>query len=450
MVGPSLRILLLACQLDKLRVAGDVHCYLYDVDNWDTTMYKRPRFMSEFGLQSWPSGLTMSAVLAPDQWNYQSESATRRNHHPHGQEQMLQQVSMHFHLPKTCSPKQDKNCQTKTEYSGWAQQLWLTQLNQALGYKVEIEHFRRIRTDCSETVPGCNMGRMFWQANDIWPGASWAAIDWTGRYKMVQYMVTEAYAPILVSPDGSVLHNTFSVTAINDHPNADMHLKGEIRFTMQSWHDGPLKSWTVPYEAPPASATQVKTGATSFQHMLSMGGCPSNDAAKCFLTVDMYNGTASATNRISSNFLLLAPFFDVTTMRDPQLNITSVRELPDYGVSSSSTSKIASYEQAFAVTLSAVSAAAFVWLETEYAGRWSENGFIMTEEVKQLTFIADHSQGSRVTASGLLQSLNSGRWLNPKTGSRQLALKPAGWQPGQYQGAVWSLADTSPEYTGSK
>jgi hypothetical protein len=45
-------------------------------------------------------------------------------------------------------------------YSGWAMQLWLTQLNQAEGYKHEIEHFRRIRTDCSEKVAGCNMGRM--------------------------------------------------------------------------------------------------------------------------------------------------------------------------------------------------------------------------------------------------------------------------------------------------
>lgn len=34
---------------------------------------------------------------------------------------------------------------------------FVMQLNQALGYKIEIEHFRRIRTDCSETVPGCNM-----------------------------------------------------------------------------------------------------------------------------------------------------------------------------------------------------------------------------------------------------------------------------------------------------
>jgi hypothetical protein len=46
---------------------GDVHCYLYDVDNWDSTLYKRPRFMSEFGLQSWPSALTMAQVLPSDQ-----------------------------------------------------------------------------------------------------------------------------------------------------------------------------------------------------------------------------------------------------------------------------------------------------------------------------------------------------------------------------------------------
>ena len=38
---------------------------LYDVDAWDSTMYKRPRFMSEFGLQSWPSAITMSQVLPP-------------------------------------------------------------------------------------------------------------------------------------------------------------------------------------------------------------------------------------------------------------------------------------------------------------------------------------------------------------------------------------------------
>jgi hypothetical protein len=39
----------------------------------------------------------------------------------------------------------------------------MTQVNQAVGYKVEVEHFRRIRSECSVDTPGCNMGRMYWQ-----------------------------------------------------------------------------------------------------------------------------------------------------------------------------------------------------------------------------------------------------------------------------------------------
>lgn len=139
---------------------GDVHCYLYDSDNWDDTLYQSPRFMSEFGLQSWPSAMTMSSVFPEEEWSYSSTMSKERNHHPNGQQQMLQQVAMHFHLAEACDPKQARDCPPQKMYSGWAMQLWLTQLNQAEGYKHEIEHFRRIRTDCSEKVAGCNMGRM--------------------------------------------------------------------------------------------------------------------------------------------------------------------------------------------------------------------------------------------------------------------------------------------------
>ena len=60
------------------------------------------------------------------------------------------------------------------------------------------------------------MGRMYWQTNDIWQGASWAAVDYTGRYKMVQYFTTHFYAPFLVSAAGSAVHGTFELAVIND------------------------------------------------------------------------------------------------------------------------------------------------------------------------------------------------------------------------------------------
>ena len=165
------------------------------MDNWDTTVFKRPRFMSEFGLQSWPSASTLSKFFPVDQQFWASDLMTNRNHHPDGQNQILEQIAAHFHLPPTAKVQG-----TRDSYISWSHFLYLSQINQAYGYKVEVEHFRRSRTQCTADVPGCTMGMMYWQTNDIWPGASWAAIDYTGRYKMVQYYTQRFYSPFLVSP----------------------------------------------------------------------------------------------------------------------------------------------------------------------------------------------------------------------------------------------------------
>jgi hypothetical protein len=72
-----------------------------------------------------------------------------RNHHPNGQAQILQQISMHFHLPSPCVSSQKYPCQPNNIMHYWRHMLWMTQINQAVGYKVEVEHFRRIRTECT-------------------------------------------------------------------------------------------------------------------------------------------------------------------------------------------------------------------------------------------------------------------------------------------------------------
>tara|TARA_B110000208_G_scaffold175619_1_gene221343 strand:- start:558 stop:3725 length:3168 start_codon:yes stop_codon:yes gene_type:complete len=416
---------------------GDMHNYLYDLDNWDDTLYKSPRFMSEFGLQSWPSALTMGSVFPAEMWSYSSAMSEERNHHPNGQQEMLQQVAMHFHLVEACDPKQANNCPPSTMYAGWALQLWLTQLNQAEGYKHEIEHFRRIRTDCSENVPGCNMGRMFWQTNDIWQGASWAAIDYVGRYKMVQYLAARAYAPVLASATGNLDHNDFTAVVINDKVGpADGIANGTLVFRMYTWADGPIPGgeWSVPVNTPPASAVTVAT--STFQEMLHKGKC--EDASKCFLTLKLLNASGAV---LSRNHLMLAPFFDVTTMRDPRLAITSVSPVTDPVAAGAFTAIESATSGAFHVTIATKATAAWVWLETQYTGRWSDNALLMTVDRPNvtLTWFADAQKSSHVTAAMLMKSLNGGRWSPCPRCPSKSSIKPN-------SGAFWSIADTSNEY----
>lgn len=43
------------------------------------------------------------------------------------------------------------------------------------------------------------MGTVVWQLNDIWPVASWASIDYYGRWKALHYAEKKAFAPVMIS-----------------------------------------------------------------------------------------------------------------------------------------------------------------------------------------------------------------------------------------------------------
>ena len=74
---------------------------------------------------------------------------------------------------------------------GFDKTLWLSQILQGMAIKYAVEHWRR-------SMPR-GMGTLYWQLNDCWPVASWASIDYHGRWKALHYMARRFFAPVLVS-----------------------------------------------------------------------------------------------------------------------------------------------------------------------------------------------------------------------------------------------------------
>jgi beta-mannosidase len=69
--------------------------------------------------------------------------------------------------------------------------LYMSQVLQAtvIGYAAEA-HRRRMPY---------NQGSLYWQLDDCWPVASWAGIDYFGRWKALHYAARRFFAPILLS-----------------------------------------------------------------------------------------------------------------------------------------------------------------------------------------------------------------------------------------------------------
>lgn len=134
-----------------------------------------PRFMSEFGFQSFPDIHTVRRFADTTQWDIHSfVMQSHQKSFTRGNAAIQTYMDHYYHRPKN--------------FPGF---LYMSQVLQAEGMKIGMEAHRR-------NMPFC-MGTLYWQFNDTWPGASWSGIDYYGRWKALQYFVQKAYVPVLVS-----------------------------------------------------------------------------------------------------------------------------------------------------------------------------------------------------------------------------------------------------------
>ena len=60
------------------------HIYNYTRDGWSYEALRRPRFVSEYGRQSWPYFTTYARVSEQSDWSVDSNLSRTRNHHEKG------------------------------------------------------------------------------------------------------------------------------------------------------------------------------------------------------------------------------------------------------------------------------------------------------------------------------------------------------------------------------
>ncbi|XP_075550187.1 beta-mannosidase-like [Dermacentor variabilis] len=187
---------------------GDVHFYEYWQNGWDPSVYPIPRFVSEFGLPSYPSAETMQRVSPDSTLVFPfSPFINARQRHSGGYEELITALHIHFDVFI-----RDLNINGTEE--GYIMVSYLSQIVQAEGVRTGCESFRRRRSYLDDEGRGHTMGVLFWQLNDIWQAPSWSSIEYGGRWKMLHYFAKKFFSPVLVSPfiDGSDLR----VFVVND------------------------------------------------------------------------------------------------------------------------------------------------------------------------------------------------------------------------------------------
>lgn len=157
---------------------GDNHYWEVWSNDKPFTDYRKHvfRFLSEFGFQSFPEEKTVNSYTYPEDRNIFTRIMEKHQRQHVANGRILNYIAQNYLYPTNLPAL-----------------LYASQLNQAEAIKYCVEHLRRNRGRC--------MGTLYWQLNDIWPTASWASIDYYGRYKALQYYSKRFYTPVIISAE---------------------------------------------------------------------------------------------------------------------------------------------------------------------------------------------------------------------------------------------------------
>ncbi|MET0130870.1 MAG: glycoside hydrolase family 2 protein [Stenotrophomonas chelatiphaga] len=222
-----------------------------------------PRFMSEYGLQSWPSQAMVDrfATRAEQRIDSPVIQAHQKFMAGLGNERLLHYIRLGYGEP--------------ADFPGF---LYLSQVMQAEGIQLAALHHRASRP--------YTMGSLYWQLNDVWPGASWSGMDHDGNWKGLHFQARRFFADLAVAALRE--EGVTRVSLLNDTPQAQsvrwrlrvMDLQGRLLGTQEQ-----------ALVLAPGSATEV--GHFSDARLLGAA-----DPARTIAVVDMRQGERELSRQV--------------------------------------------------------------------------------------------------------------------------------------------------------
>ncbi|KAH7945806.1 hypothetical protein HPB49_015839 [Dermacentor silvarum] len=321
---------------------GDVHFYQYWENSWEPSLYPIPRFVSEFGLLSYPSAETMGKVSPESTLVFPfSPFLASRQRHSGGYQELRRALEIHFGifvLDLNVSGTED----------AYAMVSYLSQVSVRTG----CESFRRWRGYLEHDGRGHTMGVLFWQLNDIWQAPSWSSIEYGGRWKMLHYFAKKFFSPVLVSPfiNGTDLR----VFVVNDKrfPLEDVSLS----IIVYKWTSF-VSSHSMGFRLTVPAASSLDAVNIKLDSLWNISSCSS---AKCFLWFTLEDTSTKS---------LLAPEAYVLPVQPADALLRRAT-----------------------ITLLADNVALFVWLDSQaLSGRFSDNGFLLKDPAKVVQFTTSDS-----------------------------------------------------------
>jgi len=226
-----------------------------------------PRFMTEYGFQSFPEMRTVEAfTVAEDRANIFTPVMLVHQKNNEGNS------IIHDYMLRDYSEPKD-----------FASFLYASQVLQAEGIKIGAEHLRRNRPRI--------MGSIFWQLNDCWPVASWASIDYFARWKALQYYARRFYNDLLVSPHEE--NGTVTVYVVSDRTAP---VSGTLKVRLMAFDGTVLTEKTQAIDVPALSSkVYIQLPISEFLQLKGF------DPAKTFITTELAVGSKP----VSGNLLFL-------------------------------------------------------------------------------------------------------------------------------------------------